>query len=203
MNNTFKHYGLLLSFLLFLGGPFALAQKHERPDSVSMRHVVTLGYINFMYGSTPILGYESQMNRRWSACISAGIGAGHYYSSKFPDAGAAVVNLDFRWFPVLFKHRSLSGPFLAIHSGWKTNWYKAIANGQLQYRDYNRFLDFGSNLGFQWVFYHSMTFNGQFGIGYGFGQKFHGYAYNNGPRPVPVAERGFTAQISLGAGIAF
>ncbi len=203
MNTSIKRLGLFLIIVVGLGHPIVLAQKSARNDSLRLRHVVTLGYMNFMYGSTPILGYESQLNRRWSVNISGGIGSMHYSSFNLPNAGAAVVNLDFRWYPVLFKERALSGPFLAIHSGWRTNWYKAMANGQLQYKDYNRFADFGSNLGFQWVIHQSMTFNGQFGIGYGFGQKFHGYAYNNGPRPVPVAERGFTAQISLGAGIAF
>ncbi|MBP6722649.1 MAG: hypothetical protein KA239_10010 [Bacteroidia bacterium] len=203
MNNTFKHYRILLFFLLLLGGPFALAQKHERPDSVSLRHVVTLGYSKYILGDGPVFGYEMQLTRRWSACISAGIGTVAYIESSFYRSGSSIASLDFRWYPLFSKRRPLSGPFVAIHTGWRSNWIKLITDEPIVHRDYTRYGDLGCNLGFQWVVHQCMTFNGQLGLGYYIGKKLHHYGRDPLPPPKPYTDYGFNGLFSFGAGIAF
>ncbi len=203
MNTSIKRLGLFLIIVVGLGHPIVLAQKSAKNDSLRLRHVVTLGYSNYMLGDGPVFGYEMQLTRRWSACISAGIGTVAYIESSFYRSGSSIASLDFRWYPLFSKRRPLSGPFVAIHTGWRSNWIKLITDEPIVHRDYTRYGDLGCNLGFQWVVHQCMTFNGQLGMGYYIWKKVHHYAYNNGPRPVPVAERGFTAQISFGAGIAF
>jgi hypothetical protein len=203
MNTSIKRLGLFLIIVVGLGHPIVLAQKSARNDSLRLRHVVTLGYSKYILGEGPVFGYEMQLTRKWSAALSGGIGSVGYITSGYYRSGSTIASLDFRWYPLLSRKRPLSGPFVAVHSGWSSNWVKLVDNGQVLNGYYHRRADVGCNLGFQWVIHQSMTFNGQVGMGPFFGKRSLSNSSSQIPKAEPEIEFGVNGLFSLGAGIAF
>lgn len=203
MKTTFKQMiiGAFVGLCLF--GGVLQAQKAAQDSVVKLRHVATIGYCRLMFGECPLFAYEMQLARKVSVCISGGLAERWYPGLKFPRTGIGLANLDFRWYPMAFKARALSGPFVALHTGFKSEWVRPKATGQSYIRYGQRFFEAGANIGFQWVIHQTMTFNGQIGLGYYHGKRYYNLDNTNLTQPNATTITGMSAMFSFGAGVAF